>query len=115
MFDIICLWCGRIIIFTIAAILASVCLFLIIKGVSILLRKPYYCIKRLLPWKWATENEIKGIQNTFDNLYKDDISSLPKWKRNVKIIRKGRFGNLYIPNKLNWWDAKNHFFFIKKG
>lgn len=106
MFDIICLWCGRIVLGAIAAILASICLFLIIKGVSVLLRKPYYCIKRLLPWEWLTEKRYSEVVKS--------LNENPKFS-NVKIIRKGRFGNLYIPNKINWWDAKNHFFFVKKG
>lgn len=106
MFDIICLWCGRVIIFALAAIFTSVCLFLIIKGISVLLRKPYYCIKRLLPWKWLTEKEYSEIVKS--------RNKNPKFS-DVKIIRKGHFGNLYIPNKVNWWDAKNHFFFVKKG
>lgn len=95
MFDIIALWCGRIILVAIAAILTSVCLFLIIKGVSVLLRKPYYCIKRLLPWEWLTEKGYSEIAKIVKIRNEN-----PKFS-NVKIIRKGHFGNLYIPNKVN--------------
>lgn len=106
MLDIICLWIGRCVLFLVLLCVTLVIFFFMAKGISVLLRKPYYCIKRLLPWKWLTEkgyNEIKKAKN--EN---------PCFS-NVKIIRKGNFGNLYIPDKANWWDAKNHFFFIKKG
>ena len=105
MFDIVALWCGRIMLIIVIISFTGFSLFLIIKGISILLRKPYYCIKRLLPWKWITEKEYVEIV--------ERVGKNPKFP-NAKLIRKGRFGNLYIPNKINWWDAKNHFFFVKK-
>ena len=106
MLDIICLWIGRIVLFIVGLILLLILLSIILKGISVLLRKPYYCIKRLLPWRWLTEegyNEIVKVKN--EN---------PRFS-NVKVIRKGNFGNLYIPNKVNWWDSKNHYFIIKKS
>lgn len=114
MLDIVCLWVGRIVLFIVGLILLLILLSIVIKGISVLLRKPYYCIKRLLPWKWVTFEEIKDMQRTIDCFYKEQ-SFLPKWKQDIKIIIKGRFGNLYIPNKANWWDSKNHYFIIKKS
>lgn len=114
MFEQVCFTIGYWFLIALSLFITMFVFCLLIKGISILLRKPYYCIKRLLPWKWVTEEEIKGIEKTLSCLYKDKNISLPKWKQDVKIIRKGRFGNLYIPNKVNWWDSKNHLFFIKK-
>lgn len=38
-----------------------------------------------------------------------------KWKSTARVVRKGRFGNLIIPDNEHWWAPKNHFFIIKKG
>lgn len=106
MLDIICLWIGRCILFLCSLIIVSIILFFAVKGISILLRKPYYCIKRLLPWKWITEKTYFDIVKACNK--NTNFSG-------ARVTLKGRFGNFYIPNKANWWDAKNHFFFIKKG
>ena len=88
MFEQVCFTVGYWVLIALSLFITMFILCLFIKGISFLLRRPWYCIKRLLPWKWVTEKEIKGIEKTLICLYKDKNMSLPKWKQDVKIIRK---------------------------
>ena len=38
-----------------------------------------------------------------------------KWKTTARVVRKGRFGNLIIPDNEHWWAPKKSFFYYKKG
>lgn len=111
-FDIICLWIGRSIVFILLIILIGI--FIYFFGFfCIPLRRPWYCIKRLMPWKWILIEEYKKYKRICF-LASKHSEKYEDWKIGIKVNRKGRFGNLIIPNKKYWWEPKNHFFIIKK-
>lgn len=113
MLDIICLWIGRVVLSVLLIILIGIFIYSF-SFFCIPLRRPWYCIKRLMPWKWITVNEYKEYKRIC-NLILKNPDGFESWKIGAKIVRKGRFGNLIIPNKEHWWNPKNHFFIIKKG
>ena len=113
MIDIICLWVGRIVVAMLLIIFSLIFLYYFIKIICIPLQRPWYCIKRLMPWKWISKDEYKRyVRNCYK--VKKNPNKYEAWKRGTKVIRIGRFGNFIIPNKQYWWEPKNHFFIIKK-
>lgn len=104
MLDLICLWIGRIIVGIILLIVCAIVL-------RMLLHRPWYFIKHLIPCYWITEKQWKKYE---------DYCHRPETEKNpliagVRYWKKGCFGVLTFPNKNQWWSPKHHLFIIKKG
>lgn len=100
----ISLYTGMIVL----SIIAIIIIIMVGIAISYLLRKPWYFIKHLMPWKWVTEKEWKYFENYCkkSNLSKEEIGMYTK--------RRGRFGTLAFPNDKKWYNPKNHLFYIKR-
>lgn len=109
MLDLICLWIGRIIV----GILFLIACAFVLKALSVPLRKPWYFIKHLMPWKWVTEKQWQEYETACRIAQTE--KNPPEWKIGAYTRRKGRLGILTFPNDKKWWSPKNHLFFIKKG
>ena len=66
-----------------------------------------------MPWKWISTEEYKEYKKVCQHARKYP-DKYEKWKSTARVVRKGRFGDLIIPDKRNWWQPKNHFFIIKR-
>ena len=113
MLDIICLWIGRIVLSILLIILIGILIYFF-SFFCIPLRRPWYCIKRLMPWEWISKEDYKRYKRICQRARKNP-DEFEKWKSTARVVRKGRFGNLIIPDNKHWWAPKNHFFIIKKG
>ena len=113
MLDIICLWIGRIVFSILLIALIGIFIYCF-SFLRIPLRRPWYCIKRLMPWKWISKEDYKLYKRICQRARKNP-DKFEKRKTTARVVRKGRFGNLIIPDNEHWWAPKNHFFIIKKG
>lgn len=99
--------------FIFLAFIFSLLSFFLFKGVSILLRRPYYCIKHLLPWKWWSQEKYQCYLKAIEKSKKspDDYSNFIHY---VELKRKNNFAIL-IDNDKNkkWYQPKYHFIYIK--
>lgn len=74
-------------------------------------RRPWYCIKHLLPWFWIDEARWAEFQQGIDIAMSDPRE--PEWKRQVELKRYGHFG-IFIDNlRSDWWQTKYHLFIVK--
>ncbi len=105
MFDMICLWTGRIILIVIPLIVSVILLCSIIW--RFFLRYMWYTVKRLVPGFWCPKEWIEDWEKTIKN------SDPTDWRASVKITVKGRFFHWYCPKTEN---ILNHHVFgvIKK-
>lgn len=74
-------------------------------------RKPWYCIKHLLPWFWISERRWAEFQQGIDIAMSDPRE--PEWKRQIELKRYGHLG-IFIDNLRNdWWQPKYHLFIVR--
>lgn len=102
----ICLFTGYIIWFCILCF----ALYFLYHFVCILLRRPWQCIKHLLPWFWIDEdhwNALCRAPKMWRKLSKDDYRAYVYYKR------YGRLGIMYSPKHEYWYQPIRHFFIIK--
>lgn len=111
MINIICLWIGRIILSIILITIIGILIYCF-SFFFIPLRRFWYCIKRIIPCYWITEQEYQEYKRICDLIEKNP-EQYKNWKIGAKIIRKNRIGNLILPNKEKWWEPKNHFYYKK--
>lgn len=108
MLNIVCLWIGRGVL---TAITIS-CLLLLGKTFHLLFRRPWQCIKHLLPWFWRTETDWQEMEQSVKNAKTDTFE--PEWKRHVILKRWKCFGIFIDEWHKYWWQPKYHLFIIKK-
>ena len=88
--------------------------FFAIKGLKMLLMRPYYCINHLLPHNWWSEKRLQDYSNAIEQAKITPeyyASHLPF----VKLKRKNNFV-IFIDNYADrkWYQPKHHFVYIKK-
>lgn len=112
MFDIICLWIGRLLIGPLALIVFSFALFLLYKLAKVIFLPPWFFVKHLVPGFHITEQDYKEYVEICQYI-KENPSKVPKERRGVKLYRKRNFMVLYFPTP-KLYNPKRHLFYIKK-
>ena len=109
MIEFVLLWAGIVVWglffgFVFASILRS-------EIIRLPFRRPWQCIKHLLPWFWITERHWQEFQQGVEIALTDPHE--PEWKRRVELKRHGHLG-IFINNlRHHWWKPKYHLFIIK--